>query len=112
MRITLFSLIILIIFFGCTPVEPTLVEPESTPTLYFNGPIITMCGDEVTIADLCVYGDVGQISPAYGLCQATGFNSCTPKNVFEWMNTMENEPGYHESHKIFIETMEKITSKL
>lgn len=60
MRITLFSLIILIIFFGCTPEEPTLVEPESTPTLYFNGPIITMCGDEVMIEEALVE-DAGQI---------------------------------------------------
>lgn len=69
MRITLFSLIILIIFFGCTPIEPTLVEPESTPTLYFNGPIITMCGDEVTIEEALVE-DAGQIVYVGSLSEA------------------------------------------
>jgi len=67
-----------------------------------------LAGDNLTIADLCVYADVGQISPRWsigpdltGLDVTFGDLRC----VWRWCLRMENERHYdfvHEDYRMFV----------
>lgn len=67
-----------------------------------------LCGDDLTIADLCVYGDVGQVSPRWNMPTNVfdaSFDVSKLTNVSKWMVRMENVPEYdvvHEAYRCFI----------
>ena len=69
MRVSLFVIYTLILLVGCSPGEQTLVKSNSTPTLYFNGPVITMAGDELALEEALVE-DAGKIVYVGSLSQA------------------------------------------
>jgi len=67
-----------------------------------------LTGDHLTIADLCVYSDVGQISPRWSIGNdMTGLdiNFGDLRNVWRWLLRMENESHYdfvHEDYRMFV----------
>lgn len=67
-----------------------------------------LCGDTMTIADLCIYADVGQISPRWSISSdLTGLDVDfgDMRCVWRWFIRMENEREYdfvHEDYRMFV----------
>ena len=59
-----------------------------------------LVGSAPTIADLCVFQDIGQFSP-HGLGLG-GFDFTPYPAVDKWMARMEQLPGYKESHELLV----------
>lgn len=75
-----------------------------------------LCGSKVTIADLCVYADVGQVSPKWKLGDhlfLAHLDLSGLDRVKKWMETIEKEvPSYVPVHKEYQDLVFKIRSKL